>query len=181
MSHHFRDSLLKVRGYPERTRGVDGGRVVRARVAAGVLVIAVTLGGCATPGSAQPDSPNRAQSLWSARTDFVGDNSRVAQLADPAGFGPAGTYSLSLQTQQSPYAMTVAFTHLDKPFDAVDFSASSTLMLGLVANLDTVSVTSGDHFSSLTASDASTALGFDVKELGRDEAKLTAYLDLSRD
>ncbi len=154
---------------------------MRTRVATGVLVITVTLGGCATPDSAQSDPPNRAQSLWSARTYFFVDNSRVAELADQAGFGPAGAYSLSLQTQQSPYAMTVAFDHLDKPFDTVDFSAVATLMLGLVANLDKVTVTSDDHSYSLTASDASKVLGYDVKELGRDETRLAAYLDLARD
>ena len=154
---------------------------MRARVATGVLVIAVTLGGCAAPDSEQSDPPNRAQSLWSARTEFVGDNSRVAALANQAGFGPAGTYSLSLQTQQAPYAITVTFDSLDKPFDNVDFSSDATLMLGLVANLDKVSVTSDDHFYSLTASDASKVLGFDVKELGRDEGKLAEYLDLARD
>lgn len=157
------------------------GRLVRARLVIGVLVIAVALGGCATTGTEQSDSLTRAQSLWSARTDFVGDNSRVAQLADQAGFGPAGTYRLSMQTQQPPYAMTVAFDHLDKPFDDVDFSADATLMLGLVANLDQVSVTSDGHTYSLTASDASAALGFDVKELGRVKTTLAAYVDRSRD
>ncbi len=150
-------------------------------MATGVLAVAVMLGGCATSDSKQSDPPNRAQSLWSARTDFVGDNSRVIELADQAGFGPAGTYSLSLQTRQWPYAMTVALDHLDKPFDIVDFSANATLMLGLVANLDKVSITSDDDSYSLTTSDASKALGYDVKELGRDEAKLAAYLDLARD
>ncbi len=152
---------------------------MRTRVATGVLAVAVTLGGCATPDSAQSDPTNRAQSLWSARTDFVGDNSRVAELAHQAGFGPAGTYSLSLQTEQSPFAMNVAIDHLDKPFDTVDFSANATLMLGLVANLDKVSVTSDDHSYSLTASNASKVLGYDVKELGRDRTKLAAYLDLA--
>jgi len=146
-----------------------------------VLVIAATLGGCATPDSEQSASANTVQSLWSARTDFVGDNSRVADLADKAGFGPVGTYSLALQTQQSPYAMTVAFDHLDKPFDNVDFSADATLMLGLVANLDQVFVTSDEHSYSLRAADASRALGFDVKDLGRDRTKLAAYLNQARD
>ncbi|WP_158274470.1 DUF4825 domain-containing protein [Cellulomonas sp. WB94] len=155
--------------------------MLRAQVAVGALLIAVTLGGCAPSGAEKSDPPNRVQSLWSARTDFVGDSSRVAELADQAGFGPAGTYSLALQTKQAPYAMTVAFDHLDKPFDDVDFSANATLMLGLVSNLDMVSVTADDHSYSLTASAASTSLGFDVKELGRDETKLEAYLDLARD
>lgn len=158
-----------------------GNRRVRPRVAIGVLIVALTPGGCAAPGPAQSDPPNRAQSLWSARTDFVGDNSRVAGLADQAGFGPAGTCRRSLQTQQSPYAMTVNFGHLEKPFDDVDFSTNATLVLGLVANLDKVSVTSEDHSYSLTAPDASTTLGYDVKELGRDETRLVAYLDLARD
>jgi len=51
----------------------------------------------------------------------------------------------------------------------------------LVASLDKVSVTSDDHSYSLTASDASKVLGFDVKELDRDEGKLAEYLDLARD
>lgn len=129
----------------------------------------------------QPDQSARAKSLWSARTDVAGGSSRVDALANQAGFGPAGTFSLSLQTQQSPYALTVAFDHLDKPFDEVDFSADATLLLGLVANLDTVSVTSGGHAYSLPASDASTTLGYDVKELGRDETTLASYLVLARD
>ena len=148
---------------------------MKRRVSVGVLVIAVTLGGCA------PDSPDMTDALWSARTEFVGDSSRVAALANEAGFGRAGDYSLSLQTRQKPYALTVTFDHLDKPFDDVDFSTDATLMLGLVANLDTVSVTSDDRFYSLTASDASTALGFDVKELGRDEGRLADYLGLAAD
>lgn len=150
-------------------------------MATAVLGIAVTLGGCATAGSEPPDPTSAAQSLWSARTDFVGDNSRVVELAGQAGFGPAGTYQVSLQTQQPPYAMTVAFDQLDKPFDSIDFGANATLMLGLVANLDEVFVTSDDHSYSLTASEASKALGFDVKELGRDKTQLAAYLDDSRD
>ena len=67
------------------------------------------------------------------------------------------------------------------PFDTVDFSADATLMFGLVADLDKVPVTSDDRSFSLTASDASKVLGYDVKELGRDETELAAYLDLARD
>ncbi|MGV8978959.1 MAG: DUF4825 domain-containing protein [Cellulomonas sp.] len=145
------------------------------------LVIVTALGGCSTPGSAQSEPPTRAQSLWAARTDFVGDSSQVVTLANGSGFGPEGSYSVSLQSWEAPYGLTVAFDSLDKPFDDVDLSSSATLMLGLVANLGTVSVTSEDHIYSLTSSDASAALGFDVKELGRDEAKLADYLDLIDD
>jgi hypothetical protein len=102
-------------------------------------------------------------------------------LVREVGPGSEGSYSLELQTARPPYAMTVAFTRLDKPFDDTDFSGRATLLLGLVANLDEVSVTSGGHAYSLTSAGASKELGYDVKELGRDRGKLTAYLDSSRD
>lgn len=146
-----------------------------------MLGIAVLLGGCSTPNDEKSDPPGGAQSLWADRTDFVGDNSRVAALVDHTGFGPAGTYALSLQSKQTPYSITVAFDHLDKPFVDIDFSAEATLVLGLVANLDAVTVTSDDSAYALTASEASAALGFDVKELGRDQTMLAEYLDRARD
>jgi hypothetical protein len=154
---------------------------LRTRAATVVLVVAVTLTGCASLRAGESDSPDRALALWSARTEFVGDNSRVADLVDRTGFGPAGTYSLSLQTQRSPYAITVAFDHLDKAFDDIDFTMDASLMLGLVENLDQVSVTLGSHSYSLTADDASAELGYDVKALGHDKATLQMYLDLARD
>ena len=102
---------------------------------------------------------SQAQSLWSARSAYVGDSSRATALVRGAGFGPAGSYRIELQTARPPYAMTVALTGLDKPFAAVDFSENATLLLGLVANLDKVSVTSGAQAYSLTSAGASRELG----------------------
>ena len=119
--------------------------------------------------------------MWSARSAYVGDNSRVMALVREVGPGTEGSYSIVLQTAKPPYAMTVALTRLDKPFDSTDFSGNATLLLGLVANLDKVSFTSGKHVYSLTAAGASKELGYDVKDLGRDQGKLSAYLDSSRD
>jgi hypothetical protein len=119
--------------------------------------------------------------LWSARTAYPGDNSHVAALVSAAGFGPEGTYSIALQTGAPPYGVTVVFQTLDKPFADIDFSVNATLLLGLVGNLDQVSVTSGQRTYSLSAVGASHRLGYDVKVLGRDRSKLTAYLDADRD
>lgn len=155
--------------------------MVGCRVAAVVVLIGVALSGCGTSTSEQSDASSKAQSLWSARSAYVGDNSRVAALASEVGLGSEGSFSIVLQTAKPPYAMTVAFTRLDKPFDRTDFSGQATLLLGLVANLDEVSVTSGEHVYALTAAGASEQLGYDVKDLGRDQSKLTAYLDSNRD
>jgi hypothetical protein len=106
----------------------------------------------------------------------VGDNSKVAALTADAGFGALGTHTIALYTTAPPYVVTVAYDSLAKPFDTVDFTTPVTLLLGTVTNLDRVEVRSGTDNFSLTAKEASAKLGFDVKDLGRDEATLTAYL-----
>jgi uncharacterized protein DUF4825 len=151
------------------------------RRTAALAIVGVALAGCGTPTSGQPDTSTEARSLWSARSPYVGDNSRMVALVREVGPGPAGSYSIELQTARPPYGMTIALTRLDKPFDDTDLSEQATLLLGLVANLDKVSLTSGGHAYSLTSAGASKALGYDVKELGRDQGKLGAYLDLARD
>jgi hypothetical protein len=105
----------------------------------------------------------------------VGDNSKVIALTADAGFGSMGTHTLALHSAATPYAVTVAYSSLDKPFDTVDFTTQATLLLGTIANLDRVEVTSGTDSLVLTSGEDSDKLGFDVTELGRDEAELTAY------
>lgn len=70
-----------------------------------------------------------------------------------------------------PYA--VAYSSLGEPFDTGDFTTQARLLLGTIANLDRVAVTSRTDSFVLTSEEATKNLGFDVKELGRDEAKLT--------
>jgi hypothetical protein len=151
------------------------------RRGAAVLLIGVALTGCGTPTSEQSDASSRARSLWSARSAYVGDSSRTTALVRGVGFGPSGSYHIELQTAKPPYGLTVALTRLEKPLADTDFSGNATLLLGLVANLDTVAVTSGAQAYSLTSAGASKDLGYDVKELGRDRSRLTAYLQASRD
>lgn len=157
------------------------GASVGSRLAAVVLLIGLMLTGCSTPDSGQSGVASRADSLWSARTAYVGDNSDVAALVRAAGFGPEGTYSISLQTADAPYGLTIAFRSLSKPFDDVTFNESATLVLGLVANLDHLSVTLGERTYSLTTAGASKELGYDAKDLGRDKTKLVAYLQSNED
>ncbi len=144
------------------------------------LLLLVAMTGCG--GSPKdPDVPSRAQSLWSSRIRYLGDSSRVEALVREVGPVPEGSYSIGLQTANPPYALTIEVERPHKPFDATDFSEPATLLLGLVTNLDKVSVTSSGHAYSLTAAAASQDLGYDVKELGRDLSRLSAYLDANRD
>ena len=150
------------------------------RVTALALLMLVALTSCG--GSPKDlDVPSRAQSLWSTRVRHLGDSSRVAALVREVAPAPEGSYSISLQTAKPPCALTIEMERLHKPFDATDFSEPATLLLGLVTYLDKVSVTSSGHAYSLTAAEASEDLGYDVKELGRDQSRLTAYLDANSD
>ncbi|GAA2472951.1 hypothetical protein GCM10009858_07780 [Terrabacter carboxydivorans] len=154
------------------------------RTLGALLLGAVALTGCTTSppegGGTDPSATigvdARAQALWAHRTAYVGDNSKVIALVGDAGFGPAGSFTLSLWTTSKPYAVTVALTDPAKPFGTTDFRAPATLLLGTVTNLDAVHVTAAGQTYSLTAQEASEALGHDVKTLGTDRAALDRYL-----
>lgn len=145
-----------------------------------LMLGALALTGCAASPAATPPQANaasRAHTLWQNRTAYVGDNSKVAALTADAGFGAMGKHTIALYTTAPPYVVTVAYDALAKPFDTVDFTMPVTLLLGTVENLDRVEVRSGADTFALTSAEASAKLGFDVKELGQDEARLTAYLE----
>lgn len=146
------------------------------------LLTIVSLAGCdASPEEPDPDAPSRAESLWSSRVRYVGDNSRVVALVNEVGPAPAGSYTIGLQTAKPPYGLTIDLDRLDEPYDTTDFGAQATLLLALVDNLDKVSVTADGEAYSLTTDEASQDLGYDVKELGQDRSRLTEYLDAHSD
>lgn len=148
------------------------------RSVSAMMLGAVALTGCTTgreSAAVPPDPVSLAHSLWQDRTAYVGDSNKVIALTTEADFGSMGSHTLALHTATEPYAVTVAYSALDKPFETVDFTTPATLLLGAIANLDRVEVTSSTDSFSLTSAEASAKLGFDVKELGRDETRLTAY------
>lgn len=155
---------------------------VIASTALGLALGASALTGCtgsddpSTTASATGGPEARTEALWAGRTAYVGDNSKVIALVDAAGFGPRGTYTLSLWTTRPPYAVTIDLPHPAKPFEQTDFSAAATLLLGTVRNLDVVHVTSQGKTYTLTAGEATATLGHDVKTLGTDRQALAGYV-----
>lgn len=149
----------------------------------------VALTGCATsqPGDEAPresatvTADTQAQALWAHRTAYLGNTSKVIALMDDAGFGPPGTYSLSLWTTRPPYAVTITVSDAGKPFGLIDFTGPATLLLGTVGNLGTVHVAGQGQTWTLTAREATGALGHDVKTLGTDRAALVDYVRTLQD
>ncbi len=105
----------------------------------------------------------------------------MTALVNEVGLARAGSYSIELHTAKPPYGLTIALERPDKPFDATDFSDHATLLLGLVANLDQVSISAGEDDYFLHAAAASRDLGYDVKQLGRDQRTLVRYLERTSD
>src|SRR5690606_23517986 len=126
--------------------------------------------------SARPDPTTRAESLWSARTPYVGDSSKIAALVKDAQPEPAGAYTIVLQTTSEPYGLTIEMKDADDLAEPTALAHQATLLLGLVENLDEVTIASAEEAYTLTSAEASTDLGYDVKELGRERGRLTTYL-----
>ncbi len=145
------------------------------RLAALALAAGLALTGC-TATQQPPDPATRAESLWSARTPYVGDSSKVTALVQHVRPEPAGSYAIRLQTASEPYALTIDMADADDLTEQAALTHQATLLLGLVENLDEVTMASATSTYTLTSADASADLGYDVKDLGRELSTLTAYV-----
>ncbi len=152
---------------------------MKRRLAAIPLVAMIALTGCAE-AAPSPDPTTRAEALWSARTSYVGDSSKVATLVREVQPEDAGAYTIALQTTSEPYGLTIEMTEVED-LEQTALTERATLLLGLVENLDEVSIAAADDTYTLTSADASEGLGYDVKDLGRELNVLVTYLDAESD
>jgi hypothetical protein len=140
------------------------------------LALAGCSGSDSGPAPDQADPTTQVRSLWDDRTAYVGNASKVTALLRDAGFARGGAYTVSLQTRRPPYAITVSYGDASSMPSDADVERSVTMLLGMVQNLDMVRVVSDGAARSWSAVDVSQRLGYDVKELGRDQSKLTTFV-----
>ena len=148
------------------------------------VAAATLLAGCSatsgrdgTPSGAPTDAAGRlVASLWADRTAHVGDNSKVIALVGDSGLDAIGPRTISLQTRSAPYGLTVRYPEPVKAGGPFDVTPQATLLLGTVGNLDHVTVEANGSRFTLTAAEASKALGHDVKQLGTDRGALARYV-----
>lgn len=119
---------------------------------------------------------NDAANLYRLRLAHLGDNSGVGRLLEATGLAHLGEYQMELETAQRPYGLHINYSSFIDKFEAYDFSTNATEFLGLIQNLDYITITGGTTTYKLTADEASAALGYDVKELGKTPEKLVEYL-----
>ncbi|MBW8381979.1 MAG: DUF4825 domain-containing protein [Youngiibacter sp.] len=117
------------------------------------------------------------EDLFASKTDYIGDNSAVAQLIKKTGFGALGNYSIELETNMEPYGLRIIYSPSVEGISELDHSLDATLLLGLVKNLGYVEVISGDFSYTLSSSDSTDTLGYDVKDLGESRENLMEFLE----
>lgn len=117
------------------------------------------------------------EDLFASKSEYIGDNSAVAQLIGKTGFGGLGNYSIELKTSMEPYGLRIIYSPSVVGINELDHSLDAILLLGLVKNLGYVEVISGDFSYILSSSDASDMLGYDVKDLGESRENLMEFLD----
>lgn len=149
-------------------------------------VVATTLGACSGTDGADGDGPHPvaatptstgqlADTLWVDRSEHVGDNSKVIALVADVGLAAPGRPTLELQTSARPYGVTIRYAD-GVHADPTELTRPATLLLGTIGNLGRVRVEADGTTFTLSAADATRALGYDVKRLGQDRSALEAYL-----
>ena len=114
--------------------------------------------------------------LFEQRVPYVGNNSAVSSLLAKIGMGNLGTYTLELKTAEAPYGLRVIYSSTAKPLADTDLAPEAIQILGLIENADYVEITDGTTTFRLDTAEASSQLGFDVKDLGKDVETLAEYL-----
>lgn len=139
--------------------------------------------GCETKGK-----QNLTDELYSYRTEYVGDNSKVGNIVSRLEFPKEYNYkSMEILSKEEPYGLKLYFTeNQDKDFEASieEFKVSSTIIFSLIDNLDKVTyileneeivigTLEREYIDSITIS----VLGMNTKELGSSKGKFNKLVE----
>ena len=124
--------------------------------------------------------------IFETRHDFIGDmpaNQRTANVLFLSGF--LGEYTNELETEKEPYGwhfhLTDAVAGSRKTLLENDMESFSYVLLGVIGNLDHVTfhyTAEGEQcMKTVTAADASSFFGRDIKDCGTSVRALEALLD----
>ncbi len=117
------------------------------------------------------------KTLNDLKVKYIGDNSKVMKLIESTGIKDVGNFKIELQTSEAPYGLKINFDEeADKDFDYGNVEKDIVKLLGLIENLGYVEITKDGETKKYTESEISESLGFDVKDLYKDPAKLEEFI-----
>ena len=116
------------------------------------------------------DHEEQLDNLWDHKTEYTGENDNVVALVSDVGFID---YTVELETDKEPYGLIVKAKDDDLP---ENLDKECILLLGLIGNLDHVTIVTDTDTYKINADQAHSVLKYDVKKLGQSKPLLERYL-----
>lgn len=151
-----------------------------------LLILAVANTGCTyiqkdsvnqTNNKVESNETKTFDEYYSARVQYVGNNSEVIDLLNRLGVGDLGEYTIALQTDKEPYRLTVQYSTLKNEGDQEKFKTLDKInyayfALALIDNLSTIDINYGTFNYHLTIDDANKMVSGNIKDYGSSSEKL---------
>ena len=134
----------------------------------GILALMLILSACSNgdggPGISKTDF------LFNLKNEYIGDAPATLNLIQALEISDIGAYTISLQTDAKPYALTVDFTKVNIDTDGVNAAMEkySLILLALIANADEI------HWS-LPESEPSEIKSVSVDDANKDHGNIKEY------
>lgn len=156
-----------------------------------MIVIAVGIGLISNPKT-DMDEPSYEESLWTARTENVGDNSAVANLISLLMIPEGLQYDhLKLHTKELPYAVEIVYLVSGEGSNIIDMEDedllnvlrnNSIILLALIDNVDQIrsTIINGEDQSAFVIGRewADDNVGRDVRDYAESPSELRKLIDL---
>lgn len=125
-----------------------------------------------------PETAEMVKTLNELKVKYIGDNSKVNRLINNTGIKDMGGFTIALQTSEEPYGLTINFDEeSDSDINYLSLEKDATKLIGLIENLGYVEITKDGKTTKYTEEAISEKLGFDVKELYYNPAKLEEFIE----
>jgi hypothetical protein len=157
-----------------------------------ILISAFAINGCAymqkdsviqNNNTIESNESKPFDAYYSARVQYVGNNSEVINLLNLLGANDLGEYTIALKTDKEPYGLTVQYSNLkndgdEEKFKTLDRIDYAYFALALIDNLSTVDVNYQTFNYQLTMDDANKMAGGNIKDYGSSSEKLKELYDI---
>ncbi len=114
--------------------------------------------------------------LWKHKMEYLGDASKTGALLAQMWFHTLGEYAFEIEADKEPYTLIIKYKPGAEKLTEEKLFLDTSLMLGLIENLDVVEVQSGKERYRLTEQEVSGDCRFYIKRIGAEKSKLREYV-----
>lgn len=133
--------------------------------------------GCQKNTNIKNQEEEKFQAYYNSRIQYIGENSKVAELLDIIGVGSLGEYNIALKTDSEPYGLTINYTNLKNEGDEAKFKNLERIeyayfALALIENLNVIDINYKGYNFHLTTDEANKFIQGDIKDYGKTTESL---------